>query len=198
MEISLLHEFIEKWIYNILHLRKVYPYHSFERSLKNNMQCSFPRMSELQKYISEMLVGINLEDVEEINLVITQGGNPIEKFGIRIANYSGTVDVDKFWHQARGVFLKLCSFDAMIGEATELSEKEYSLGKRSFYIVAMTNGRYPCNELDEWVPAEASDLSLKKPSVTVSLRTIENSEFKLESFAVIPDDEVVSNPQETF
>ena len=195
MHQSLIHQFIEKWIYNILHLRKVYPYHSFETNLKDDIQSSSPRMPELRKYISELLIGMNLDDIEEINLIIKENNNLTEKFGVKIFNFDGRVDNNKFWHQARGIFLKLSAFDAIIGEATELKEEEYTAGKRSFYIVVLTNGRYPCNELDEWIPADRTELSFNAPSTAVPLRTVENGEFKLETFAIIPDD-IVPDSQE--
>ena len=131
-----------------------------------------------------MLIGMNLPDVEEINLIIVQDGEPIEKYGLKITNYNGRVDEKQFWHQARGIFLKLCTFDSIIGEAIELEEREYESGRRSFYVVALTNCLYPCSELDDWVPAEKLDISFE-PSNAVPLRTIENQEFKLESFAVL-------------
>eukprot|EP00834_Sanchytrium_tribonematis_P005591 NODE_349_length_8994_cov_1.235526.p7 type:complete len:197 gc:universal NODE_349_length_8994_cov_1.235526:5838-5248(-) len=194
---TILQQFLEKWIYNILHLRKVYPYHSFSRELAHNTHIAIPKLESLKKYIGEMLIGINFDDVEEISVILIQDNKPFEKHSVRIFNYDGRVSEDEFWHQCRGIFIKLYSIDAAIGEAVELSEKEYLEGKRSFYIVAHTDGRYPCSELDDWVPAENREIRFELPSLAIPVRTVENSAFKLETFAMIPDNQdIIPDSQE--
>ncbi len=152
------------------------------------MSISVPKMQELQKYITEMLIGINFDDIEELSLVIIQDDDPIEKFGLKITNLNGAVDENHFWNQARGILTKIAALDATMNEAIELSELEYTKGKRSFYIIALTNGRYPCSELDQWVPAEHHDTHMNNMTA-IPLRTIENAQFKLETYAMLPTHE---------
>ena len=186
-------EFLEVSFNLILYVRSVYPNGIFRKSRKYNVAVMMSRHPELNKYICDVLTGINAlisaGNVERVTFQInTKEDEPIERFVFELRLFEGSENSERTLNRVceieqclRDLLLKINNCDAVLQPLPE--DCTFSVNVQTKESVAnelMKNDHF---EGFPWIRAESSDntTSLQKSSIH-PLKSCNMQNLKIQCF----------------